>query len=100
MEIADLKKFDTGACKARFSVKLENGIEIRECGLFDTNGQKWIALPSRPYEKDGVKKYFQIVNMIPEVKKKFDQKVFEKLAPFFADEYRPKSKSKDEELPF
>lgn len=97
MEIADLKKFDTGACKAKFTVKMDNGIEIRECGLFETNGQKWIGLPSRPYEKDGIKKYFQIVNMPPEVKKKFDAKVYEKLARHFANEYK---KPANDELPF
>jgi len=77
IEITDLKQFSEGACKARFTVKLPKiGMEIRECALFEHNGKKWIGLPSRPYEDQGKKKYYNLVKMEEATKKRFDDKVF------------------------
>ncbi len=37
------------------------GIEIENISFFQSNGRRWISLPSKEYEKDGEKKYYPLV---------------------------------------
>jgi hypothetical protein len=34
------------------------GLLIRDCTLFESGANRWVTLPSKPYEVDGKKKYF------------------------------------------
>lgn len=60
----DIVRYETlnkGALVAKFDVKIQKwgGLIIRDCSLFDSNGKKWITFPSRQYEVEGKKKYFE-----------------------------------------
>ena len=59
IEILKFEMVNKGAMIARFNVKMHKwgGLIIKECSLFESNGKKWINLPSRQYEVDGKKKY-------------------------------------------
>jgi len=54
---------NSGALIAKFNAKFHKmgGLIIRECALFETNGKKWITLPSRQYEVEGKKKYYPYI---------------------------------------
>lgn len=39
----------------------KSGIEIFNLTHFNKEGKEWISMPSKEYEKDGVKKYFSHV---------------------------------------
>ena len=60
IEIQRLEKLENkGALCAKFNVKMHKwgGVILKELTLFDSNGKRWINLPSRQYEADGKKKY-------------------------------------------
>lgn len=59
IEIMKFEMVNKGALVARFNVKMHKwgGLVIKDCSLFESNGKKWINLPSRQYEVDGKKKY-------------------------------------------
>lgn len=103
IEIVDFKPMSNGACKAKFTVRLPKlGMDIRECAAFDTGEKKWIALPSRQYEKDGQKKYFNLVTFTSQMKERFDKTVFselEKLMPKQVQENTMEMANEDD-LPF
>ena len=85
IEIKEFKSVEQGACKARFNLYFPKlSMELRECAYFESNGKKWVSMPSKPYDKDGIKKYFPLVQFSDEKKKQLDQFVFaelEKLMP-------------------
>jgi hypothetical protein len=104
IEIIDLKQIPTGVCKYKFTVKIvKMGMEIRECGLFEHNGKKWIGLPQRQYETNGEKKYYNLVSMTPEMKKRFDDHIFKLLSEMIQKPVDPEIRKIVEEygdLPF
>jgi hypothetical protein len=62
-------------------------ITIRDIMIFKKAGSSWIALPSRPYEECGQKKYWQyIVFDDPKVGKQFETAVIEKCNEFLNKE--------------
>ena len=74
--LSEFKVNDQGVCKARFSVNLVDlGITIKNCAYFDTGDRRWIGLPCKEYEKDGKKKYYQLVVFEANVKRVFEDKV-------------------------
>lgn len=101
IEIKNFKKMPDGVCKAKFCVSLPKmGMEIRDCGLFESQGKKWIGLPSRPYEKDGEKKYFSLVSFTQEMKKRFDDQVFMELSKLMGNEQNLENDLDDQVVPF
>lgn len=63
IEILKYKAIGKGALIASFSIKLvKNGnMIISNCTLFESNGKRWISLPSKEYEEEGKKKYVAYV---------------------------------------
>ena len=63
IEILKFEMVNKGSLVARFNVKMHKwgGLVIKDCSLFESNGKKWINLPSRMYEVDGKKKYAEYI---------------------------------------
>ena len=88
IEIIKLDMINKGPLIARFSIKIAKwgGIVIRDCTFFDSKGNRWVSMPSREYESEGKKKYFQfIVYENQEMDKKFKETILQTL-----DEYMKK----------
>lgn len=50
--------------KAKFSIKLpigNNKMIIKDMSCFKKDNSRWITFPTRPYEKDGQKKYYNFI---------------------------------------
>lgn len=64
MQIKDYKPINRGVVVCSFTIVCDKwqNFEIRGCTLFESNGKRWISLPSREYEKDGKKKYWPYVS--------------------------------------
>ena len=60
IEIMNLEILNKGALIAKFNAKMQRmgGLIIRDCAIFESNGKRWITLPSRQYEHEGKKKYY------------------------------------------
>lgn len=70
-----------GPRRATFSLQLPSGIVIKDCALvYKTDGTRFIGLPQRSYEKDGEKKYIDVVQ-IPDkaTREKFNVQVLDAL---------------------
>lgn len=63
MIIKNYKPIHKGVVVCSFTLVCDKwaNFEIRNCTLFDSNGKRWISLPSKEYEADGKKKYFPLV---------------------------------------
>ena len=64
MIISDYKKIEgKGALSAAFNLTLPKWacFMIRGLTLFEANGKRWITMPSRQYEAEGKKKYYEHV---------------------------------------
>jgi hypothetical protein len=58
LSIFDYKPHQSGTLVAIFTVRFEVlKLEIKGCTLHEKSGKKWIMLPSKAYEQDGVRKY-------------------------------------------
>ena len=83
MEIVNYKEIKRGHLIASFDVTMpEWDLGIHECKLFEKDGRKWIGFPSRQYEMNGEKKYFEYVIFGRESKAKFDAKCLSLLDSF------------------
>lgn len=82
MQITNLKLFDNSAVCCTFDVTfIKMGMIIRDLRLMNTGGKKWIAFPSKQYEKDGKKKYFSYIAFTEGRKEVFEKKVIDLLLP-------------------
>ncbi len=106
IEILKLDLINKGSLIARFSIKLHKwaGLVIRDCTFFDSGGNRWINFPSKEYESEGKKKYFQyIAYESQDLDKKFKESILKEVLAYLDKmkatiEVTPK---KDEEdLPF
>lgn len=59
IEITKFEMVNKGSLVARFNLKVTKwgGVVIRDCSLFESNGKRWVNMPSRQYEVEGKKKY-------------------------------------------
>ena len=75
MEIKNYKPIDKGCLKGRFDVTVPQwGLTLRDCALFEKEGDKWVNFPSRPYKaEDGTTKHYACAFMEKAEKKKFDE---------------------------
>ncbi len=60
--IENLKWIQKGPLIATFDIKIPewNNFIIRKAAFFTQENKKWVTFPSEKYEKDGMKKYFQL----------------------------------------
>ena len=66
---------EKGSLRGFFDVRFLNmGMNI-SCSWFEKDGRKWVNLPAREYEKDGVKKYQSLVRLDDEMYKRFQEKI-------------------------
>lgn len=105
MKINNYRDVNKGCMLSSFDVIIPTLELSINCTLFEKDGQKWISLPSRQYEVDGMKKYFSLVRFSKEKHAKFQDKVlsmidngeYEKYVP----QEDPRSVFRDEdEVPF
>jgi DNA-binding cell septation regulator SpoVG len=62
MKIHNYKLINKGALIAQLDLEFSNfGLTIRECLILNGKNGRFLKLPARQYEKDGVKKYFNLV---------------------------------------
>lgn len=90
IEILKFEMISKGPLIAKFNVKMHKwgGLIIKGCSLFDSNGKKWISMPSQQYESEGKKKYFPYISY---ENKDIDQK-FRDTILLAANEYLEKMK--------
>lgn len=81
-EITQYKEINKSALIATFTLKINKWGDfcIREMAYFKSNDKRWVTFPSRQYEKDGQKKYFQFCTFeTNELNETFKAKVLEAL---------------------
>lgn len=66
IECLNYKPHASGALQGFADFRLEKmGIELFGCGLFMSNGKRWLKLPSREYvDESGEKKFIQVIRFI------------------------------------
>ena len=76
IEISNFKKFQKNTLQGFFDVKLTNiGLEVRGCCLHEKEENRWIQLPSKPYEKeDGSRGWQYILDFYQKDKRESFQK--------------------------
>ncbi len=95
MKILKYKANETpSALKGSFSLELPTGMVINDCRYFVKADSRWIAMPQRQYEKDGEKRYYNLVTFnTPTEIKEFNGKVLEVLDAHLKEDTSP-------EMPF
>ena len=90
LEIVKFRAYKKNSLLGFFSCKLTAiGLELRDCALYEKEGDRWIGLPSKPYkDEDGNQKWAYIIKFYD--KNKFQQ--FQKCALHALDEYVAKHK--------
>ena len=97
MKVLNVKRIDKGVLILKCDVEFEEwGLTIRECVVMNGKNGMWVSLPSRQYEQDGVKKYYNLVIFTKEKKQAFDEGVLRRLK----DELTQGSNVNDSECPF
>ena len=81
MEITNYKLINKGCLLAKFDVSISDwGLTIRDCGLFEKDGRKWISLPNRQYQsRDGLTKNFDYVVFDQKMRSRFEKACLEKI---------------------
>lgn len=65
MEILRYRAINKGAVVGSFDVRIPKwGVIINDCTLFEKDGRRWISFPSKPYESEGQKKYFPMIQFV------------------------------------
>lgn len=95
IDIINFKLINKNTLIGTFSIRVPKwgGFIIQECSYFEKGNQRWISFPSRPYEKDGVKKYFHFNRFEdPKMMVKFQESVIKAI-----DELIEKNKNSPKE---
>ena len=80
MKIHNFKRIDRGTLIAKLELEFEEwGLTIRDCMILNGKNGMWVSFPSRPYEQDGQKKYFNLVIFTKEKQAQINQRVMEML---------------------
>jgi hypothetical protein len=94
------KGFQKGTFNLKFPAIVNNKNYVftyRDCAWFEKDNSRWMSMPSKPYEKEGQKKFFQqIVLDTPEMKADFEKDAFDALDKHLRESPAPSQ----EELPF
>jgi DNA-binding cell septation regulator SpoVG len=64
--ISDWKPFQKNALRGFFSVHLPSGMVVHDCGLFEKNGSRWVALPSKKFTSTSGKVSWSPIVEIPD----------------------------------
>lgn len=94
MEIMKYKPVGKGSLVATFNLKIPKwgNFIINEMKYFNKNGQRWIAFPSKEYEKEGEKKYYHLNNFeAPEMQEKFRDQVIKAIDDYLIKNPTPPS---------
>lgn len=79
-------------------------IFLHEVAIFEKGANRWISMPSRQYEKDGEKKYIELITFDSDgVKKRFRDQIMVAVDKFLHEnpDCKPEDVIKDEiEFPF
>ncbi len=63
IEIVSFRPFPKNTLQGFATLRLTNiGLEIRDICLHEKNGKRWLAMPAKPYEKDGKTVYAYIID--------------------------------------
>ncbi len=107
IEITFYKASDHQYRKGSFNIKVPKwgNFIIRELSYFQKDKQRWVAFPSRSYEKDGKKKYFSFNGFEDTaMTKSFQEKILEALDKYLANNSQNISQEPtlfdDEPVPF
>jgi DNA-binding cell septation regulator SpoVG len=74
--VENFKPMSSGALRGFFSVTTPAGMKLHRCSLYEKDGNRWIAGPSRQYEAGGQKKYEPLVEFVDrETRDKFSRAV-------------------------
>lgn len=103
VEIIAYREVNKGSVVGSVDVFLpRNGMEVYNLTYFNKDGKEWISMPSKEYEKDGQKKYFQFVRFRDRNHQDaFGRAVIEAIRKFQPKPPAPKEQSMfEEEVPF
>jgi hypothetical protein len=86
IQIQDFRPFNKNTLQGFLTLRLTNvGIEIRDICLHEKAGKRWLAMPAKPYEKDGKSTYAFIINFYDRAKNdQFQELALEALDLFMA----------------
>jgi len=80
MKIHNFKKIDKGNLIGKLDIEFENwGLTIRDCMILNGKNGMWVSFPSRQYESEGQKKYFNLIIFDKEKHKAINESVLERL---------------------
>jgi len=102
IEILQYKTVNKNSLQGILSIEIQKwgNFIINEISYFKKDDQRWISFPSKPYEKDGEKKYFPL-NRFKEssMAKSFQEKVLEALDKYL-EINKPSQDFEQEKIPF
>lgn len=78
MILENFELIQRGFLVATFDIVIPqwNGLELRECALFEKGEKRWVSLPSREFtNSEGKKCYKALVRFAPETAQSFQAKV-------------------------
>jgi len=107
MKIENYKEIRKGSIVSSFNLTLPkwNDFQIRGITLFESNGKRWISMPSRQYDDPatGKKKYYPYVAFVNrELNDKFNEMIIQTLDEYVKSQspnVKPLDNSEDD-LPF
>lgn len=77
------------------------GVEIFGVSIFMKDGRRWVSMPSREYDQDGVKKYWPYLKFREKAHMDaFSKKVMEAVTKFAETQVVEKPFVEDEDIPF
>lgn len=92
LTIKDYRKVKRGNLVATFTVE-SNGTEIRDCRVVQSGNKPWFFTgPQREYEKDGQRKYFDLVRFSDT----FKQRVHDAVKPHVEPQQAQQAPQKDD----
>jgi DNA-binding cell septation regulator SpoVG len=85
--IENFKAMNSGALRGFLSVTTPAGMKLHRCSLYEKDGNRWVAGPSRQYEVGGQKKYEPLVEFVDrETRDKFSRAVIVALDAYLEDQ--------------
>jgi hypothetical protein len=103
MQIIDYKPVQKGFLEATFTIKLTAfaGLIIRDMAYFIKGTSRWLAFPSKMYEKDGKKKYWAYVAFeTPEADEVFKKQILSALDDHIRNARTVSPQPDDANVPF
>jgi len=80
MKVANIKEIKRGNLICKFDLEFDQwGLTIRECMLMNGKNGLWVSFPSRQYEKDGMKKWYDLIVFEKEKRNRITDQVVDEL---------------------